>query len=343
MKTEYYKLTGDDKAVFERCGNIIRAGGLVAFPTETVYGLGVSALEGDAVPKVFAAKGRPSDNPLIVHVAYPEDAESVAVTNKKYYELAERFMPGPITVVLPKKDAVPDAVTAGLDSVGIRCPSHPAAHALILAAGVPIAAPSANISGAPSPTRGDHVIRDMDGKIDAIIDGGECDFGLESTVVAIKENSAEILRPGAVTREDLLEIFDKVTVNPAVKDPAAAGDKPKSPGMKYKHYAPSCEFLLVRASGKEFADYVNSLGDGTAVICKKSEEHLINCKIKYILDDGDDVRELCHNLFCYFRKAGDDGAVRLAASLPDDTGAGLALYNRMIRAAGNIISDPKVR
>ncbi len=323
--------------MFERCGEIIRAGGLVAFPTETVYGLGVNAYLGDAVPKVFAAKGRPSDNPLIVHIAYPGDAERVAVTCPEYYELAERFMPGPLTIILPKLDVIPDSVTAGLDSVGVRCPSNNAAHALIVAAGGPIAAPSANLSGAPSPTCGEHVLRDMDGKIDAIIDGGECDFGLESTVIALRGNSAEILRPGAVTREDLLEVLPVVTVNPAVKDPSSAGDKPRSPGMKYKHYAPSCEFRLVKGDDASFENYVNTLSGRVGVICKESEADRFNCDFKYTYSDRHDVRELCHMLFAFFRASGDDGCDVLVAMLPDERGEGLALYNRMIRAAGGKI------
>lgn len=340
MKTRYFKLTGEDGEVFAECGQIVRDGGLVAFPTETVYGLGASALCAEAIPKIFAAKGRPSDNPLIVHVAYPSDAEEVAVTNEKYYELAERFMPGPLTVILPKLDVVPGEVTAGLDSVGIRCPSHPAAHALIVAAGVPIAAPSANVSGLPSPTCGEHVMRDMSGKIDAVIDGGECDIGVESTVIALKGDTAEILRPGAVTREDLLEVLSEVTVNPAVKDPSRAGQSPRSPGMKYKHYAPRAEFLLVDSDDEGFEKYVNSLTGNVGVICLESRKDRFFCEHKYVLPDGDSVKELCHRLFGIFRTADDDGVERLAASLPDDSGESLALYNRMIRAAGNRIIRP---
>ena len=340
LKTEYYLLDSDpDEEVFSRCAEIIRSGGLVAFPTETVYGLGVNALAGDAVPKVFEAKGRPADNPLIVHVAYPDDAESVAYTTKEYYELAERFMPGPLTVILPKKEAVPYSVTAGLDSVGIRCPSHRAAHALILAAGVPIAAPSANASGRPSPTTAEHVLQDLDGKIDAVIDGGECDYGVESTVIALHGRSAEILRPGAVTREDLLEVLDEVTVNKAVKDPSAVSGKVASPGMKYKHYAPRAEFRLVRSCGDSFIDYVNSLKGNVGAICLESETGRLACPFVYPVSDGDSVRETCHKLFSIFREADRDGVDVLVSRLPSDEGESLALYNRMIRAAGNRITD----
>ncbi|MBR6918471.1 MAG: threonylcarbamoyl-AMP synthase [Clostridia bacterium] len=338
MKTEIYKLgVGCDDEVFEKCGEIIRRRGVVAFPTETVYGLGVGALSGECVPKVFEAKGRPSDNPLIVHIAYPDDAALVAETSREFFELAQRFMPGPLTVIMPKKDIVPYEVTAGLDSVGIRCPSHDAAHRLILAAGVPIAAPSANISGAPSPTSFEHVYRDMNGKVDAIIDGGECDFGLESTVILLDGKSARILRPGAVTKEDLLEVLESVTVDPAVKDPAAASSRPASPGMKYKHYAPAAEFRLIDSNAGAFRDYVNSLSGNVGVICLESESSGFTCKCKYTISEEHSVKELCHKLFSIFRRADDDGIEILCSRLPDDSGAGLALYNRMIRAAGNRI------
>ncbi len=334
MTTKYFDVkSGDNGEVFAECGAIIRGGGLVAFPTETVYGLGVSAFCPGSVKKVFAAKGRPSDNPLIVHVAFPQDAEDIAVTCPLYYRIAEAFMPGPITVILPKRDNIPFEVTGGLDSVGIRCPSHPAAHKLISVAGVPIAAPSANISGAPSPTKCSYVMRDMDGKIDAVIDGGDCDFGLESTVVSVKGDSAVILRPGAVTREDLLLVCDSVSVSPAVKDPSAAGDRPESPGMKYKHYSPKAHFVLLDGDRREFIKFVSSVRDGkVGVICPKELDGEFDCRIKrYLYGDTD---ELCHRLFAFFRQADDDGVTELFASLPDDNGRGLALYNRMIRAAG---------
>ena len=183
-------------------------------------------------------------------------------------------------------------------------------------------------------------MRDMDGRIDAVIDGGECDIGLESTVIALNGRRAKILRPGAVTREDLLEVLEEVTVDPAVKDPSKAGERPSSPGMKYKHYAPRAEFRLVDAEGAGFASYVNALGGKVGAICLGSEAGKFDCFKKYTLGDEDDVRELCHRLFAIFRQADDDGVEVLAARLPDSTGESLALYNRMIRAAGNRISRP---
>ncbi len=339
METKYFTVGKDaDDLIYKTCSEMIRNGGLVAFPTETVYGLGVSAYRGEAVPKVFEAKGRPSDNPLIVHVAYPEDAESVAYTSELYYKIAERFMPGPITVILPKKDVIPMSVTGGLDSVGVRCPSHPVAHRLIIESGVPIAAPSANLSGAPSPTVGEHVMRDMNGRCSAVIDGGSCDYGLESTVIAIKGEEAVILRPGAVTAEELSEVCSKVTVSEAVKNPKMAGDRPESPGMKYKHYSPLAEFILIDADCRKVIAFVNSLDeDNIGIIVSTEEAAEVTGAEVFPYGNKGDIREYCHRLFAIFREADDKGVKKLFAPLPDDTGVSLALYNRMIRAAGNKI------
>lgn len=323
---------------YSECGEIIRNGGLVAFPTETVYGLGVNALDGTSVKKVYVAKGRPSDNPLIVHVAFPEDAEKLAFTNETYYKLAERFMPGPLTVILPKKDIVPSEVTGGLDTVGIRCPSDLAAHRLILASEVPIAAPSANLSGAPSPTKAEHVVNDMDGRIDAAILSNECSVGLESTVITLNgNNSAIILRPGAITKEDLLEVLDSVAVSPAVTDPLNVGERPASPGMKYKHYSPNCEFVLVDAKSTDFADYVNRQAEVCGAICGESEKDLFFAANTFVYGETDDYKALCFALFAFFRSADNIGVEKLFARVPDKTGYGLALFNRMIRAAANKI------
>lgn len=338
MKTRYFSADGGI-SVYRECGKIIRAGGLVAFPTETVYGLGVNALDKNAVPKVYKAKGRPSDNPLIVHVAYPEDAENIAYTNSTYYRLAERFMPGPLTVILPKKDTVPLEVTGGLPSVGIRCPSDLCAHRFIIECGVPIAAPSANLSGAPSPTAAKHVICDMDGRIDGAILSKECSVGLESTVITLKDDGAVILRPGAVTREELLEELSFVEISPAVTDPAKASDNPESPGMKYKHYSPKCDFILLDCSSEKFAEYANSRDGNVAVLCGEGEMPFFNRSKTFVYGETDDYKALSFSLFAYFRKADDLKIDKLYARLPEKTGYGLALYNRMIRAAANRIIE----
>lgn len=336
IETRYFSADGDI-SVYRECGRIIRKGGLVAFPTETVYGLGVNALDKDAIPKVFEAKGRPSDNPLIVHVAYPDEAEKIAHVNSTYKRLAERFMPGPLTVILPKKEIVPKEVTGGLDTVGVRCPSDLSAHKLICEANVPIAAPSANLSGAPSPTAAKHVICDMDGRIDAALLSGECSFGLESTVIALKNDGAVILRPGAVTKEELLEELSFVEISPAVTDPAMVGEAPASPGMKYKHYSPKCDFILLDCNSEKFAEFAENQKGRIAVVCGEDESHRFKCCETYIYGRTDDYKALSFSLFAFFRKADERGIEKLYARLPEKEGYGLALYNRMIRAAANRI------
>lgn len=339
MITYVYKIgSGNDKDELERAGRILRDGGLVAFPTETVYGLGGNALNADSSKKIYAAKGRPADNPLIVHVSRPEDASSFAETGSLYEKLADVFMPGPLTVILPKKPNVPDSTTGGLSTVAVRCPSHPVARALIEAAGVPVAAPSANLSGRPSPTCAAHVTEDMDGRIPMIIDGGECEIGLESTVVALTDVGCTILRPGGVTREMLENAGIHTAVAEAVIDPDAAGDKPESPGMKYKHYAPRAELYLVEGDEWDLLRAARaSDGERVAVMCRKCHSHLLDGFT--VLDIGADDKDFSNRLFRLLRRADELGADRIYAPLPEKEGIALALYNRIIRAAaGRVIS-----
>ena len=339
--TEFYTLGSDpaaDEAALERAAAIIRGGGLVGMPTETVYGLGASALSAQAAEKIYAAKGRPSDNPLIVHVAFPEEAETIAHTSELYYALAKRFMPGPLTVILPKKDTVPAGVTGGLNTVAVRCPSHPAAHALIRKAGVPIAAPSANRSGSPSPTTAQHVLRDMDGRIDMILDGGPCEIGLESTVIRLTKDGCEILRPGAVTEFMLAEVAGSVSVAKAVIDPALAGDKPLSPGMKYKHYSPNAEVVLVDGNDTQFAEYVRThITDREAVAAADSEADYFDFCNRLSCGQTANAEDASRALFSLLREADDLKYTRVYIQLPPPEGGYLALYNRLIRAAGGRI------
>lgn len=339
--TEFYTLGSDpaaDEAALERAAAIIRDGGLVGMPTETVYGLGASAFSAQAAEKIYAAKGRPSDNPLIVHVAFPEEAEAIAHTSELYYALAKRFMPGPLTVILPKKDTVPAGVTGGLDTVAVRCPSHPAAHALIRKAGVPIAAPSANRSGSPSPTTAQHVLRDMDGRIDMILDGGPCEIGLESTVIRLTKDGCEILRPGAVTEFMLAEVAGSVSVAKAVIDPALAGDKPLSPGMKYKHYSPNAEVVLVDGNDTQFAEYVRThITDREAVAAADSEADRFDFCNRLSCGQTANAEDASRALFSLLREADDLEYTRVYIQLPPPEGGYLALYNRLIRAAGGRI------
>ena len=334
MITEYIKVTPQDTEILTKAGEIIRSGGLVAFPTETVYGLGGNAYNPKASEKIFAAKGRPGDNPLIVHVAAPEDAEAFAYTNETYYKLCRRFAPGPLTVILPKKDIIPPSVTGGLDTVAVRCPSHPVARALIKAAGVPIAAPSANISGAPSPTSASHVLHDMDGRVEMILDGGCCDIGVESTVIKIEDGVCTVLRPGEIIPRELCSVIPDVRVAAAVTDPTAAGDKPQSPGMKYKHYAPSSRLVLLDGDMEQFKEYVNSQKGKCAVLAYTEE--IGNFTRAFVMDIGasGDAHTQMKRLFSLLRDTDSLCADVIYAHLPPKTDEFLALYNRIIRAAG---------
>ena len=308
-------------------------------PTETVYGLGADATDAEAAKKIYAAKGRPSDNPLIIHIAKPSDAEKYAHTGELYYRLAAAFMPGPLTIILPKRDTIPSDVTGGLDSVAVRCPAHPVARALISAAGVPIAAPSANLSGSPSPTTADHVKKDMDGRIDAIIDGGECDIGLESTIIKLDGNSATLLRPGAVTCDALSCVCDKVTISPAVTEELSKNEKPLSPGMKYRHYAPTAPLVLLDGDEDCVIDFLRRAqnAERCTILCYNEELDALRYERLLPIGARDDIATQSQKLFSALREADMlDGDV-IYAHLPQKEGLGLALYNRMIRAAAHTI------
>lgn len=326
-------------AALRRAGEIIRAGGLVVFPTETVYGLGGDATCEDAAQRIYAAKGRPSDNPLIIHIKKPEDAEAYCHTNEFYYRLARKFMPGPLTVILPKKDTIPYSVTGGLDTVAVRCPAHDVARALIAAAGVPIAAPSANLSGKPSPTTAEHVIHDMMGRVDMVIDGGACDIGLESTIISLDGAGATLLRPGAITYDALRCVCDRVEVAAAVSHQLAENERPLSPGMKYKHYAPTAPLILLDGEESHVLQFLSEQQRRThcAILCYDEE-------IPQLLPDGllpvgarADLGAQAHHLFDALRRTDDMQVEVIYGHLPPMEGIGLALYNRMIRAAAHTI------
>lgn len=330
----------------EGAAKILSGGGLVAFPTETVYGLGGSALDADAAKKIYAAKGRPSDNPLIIHIAKPEDAEKYCCTNEAYYKIAEAFMPGPITVVLPKKDNIPESVTGGLSTVAVRCPAHPVARALIEAAGVPVAAPSANTSGRPSPTSAEHVIDDLYGKIEAIIDGGEAEIGLESTIVLPREGGVTVLRPGGITCEMLEKIFDDVTLDGGITKKSESGKAPLAPGMKYRHYAPVATVFLIKDAGNADFDgrvtrFLARKLDSeprTGVICFDEYREAVNGKNVFYFGKKADDDEHAKRLFDILRKFDKTDAPEIYATASDTRGVGLAIYNRMLKASGfNII------
>jgi len=280
MKTKVIKIkdkTRPEDGELLEAAEILRSGGLVAFPTETVYGLGANALDEAAAKKIYAAKGRPSDNPLIAHISSMEELPAlVREIPEAGRKLAEKYWPGPLTMIFPKKDVVPYGTTGGLDTVAVRMPSDPVANRLIKLAGIPVAAPSANTSGRPSPTRAEHVIEDMDGKIEMILDGGQVGIGVESTIVDVSGPVPTLLRPGAVTLEMLRETLGQVEVDPAILGPVKGDVKPKAPGMKYRHYAPKADMVLVEGAMEDVVDYINreaakAMGAGkrVGIICTR--------------------------------------------------------------------------
>ncbi len=318
----------------EKAAQIIKSGGLVAMPTETVYGLAANALDGKAVAKIFKAKGRPMDNPLIVHISdisqiYP----LVSEFPEKAKVLAEKFWPGPLTVILPKSKIIPDEVSAGLDTVAVRFPSNKTAQKLI-SLSMPLAAPSANLSGSPSPTNARHVYDDMNGRIDAIIDGGECEVGVESTVITLATDIPRLLRPGGITVEQLRDAIGEVIIDDAVLNPLKSGEKAASPGMKYKHYAPKAHIILLEGSDENFIKYVNEhKSDGTAALCY--DEDIEKLEVPNIpIGHADDYEMQSHKLFSSLRNADEQGFKTVYAHCPKTEGMGLAVYNRIIRAAG---------
>lgn len=316
-------------------GKMLKEGGLVAIPTETVYGLAANALDGAAVAKIFAAKGRPQDNPLIVHISRLEQLEGlVSHVPEAALALAAEFWPGPLTMVLPKSDSVPNEVTCGLDSVGVRMPSHETARAIIEVAGVPLAAPSANLSGKPSPTTADYVMADMNGRIEAIVDGGECAVGVESTVVSLCGERPLLLRPGAVTPEMIAEVVGCCDVSHAVLEELQEGEKAESPGMKYKHYAPETEVIIVRGTFEQYKNYCdkNAQDDDWALCFAGEGDILAMAHVEY--GSEDDLLSQARGLFSALRWLDEMGAKRAFARCCEPKGVGLAVYNRLLRAAG---------
>ncbi|MBE6728219.1 MAG: threonylcarbamoyl-AMP synthase [Ruminococcaceae bacterium] len=315
----------------DRAADILRQGGIVAIPTETVYGLAASAYDTAALKKVFIAKGRPQDNPLIVHISDIEMLDEVAVNiPPEAYECAHLFWPGPFTMILERSQNIAKEVSAGLDTVAVRMPSDKVARDIIRASG-PLAAPSANTSGSPSPTSAQHVIDDLDGKIDAVVVSGECEVGVESTVVTLVTNPVRLLRPGAVTAEQLCDIFPNLLIDNAVLANPQADEKVASPGMKYKHYAPKTETYLVEASSEDYIDFVNDINNCVAV-CFEEELPKINCpKLSYgsVFDEA----SLAHRVFEVLRMVDELHAEKVYIHAPSKSGIGLAVYNRLIRAA----------
>jgi L-threonylcarbamoyladenylate synthase len=328
-------LDAKQEGSIREAARILRGGGLVGMPTETVYGLAANALDGAAVAKIFLAKGRPQDNPLIVHISEFGQIERLV---KRVPEAAEKlagaYWPGPMTIVLEKSDLIPDEVSAGLPTVAIRFPSHPVARVLISEANLPVAAPSANLSGRPSTTTAAHVMHDMDGKIEAVLDGGPCGVGVESTIVTLASDPPRLLRPGGITLEQLRAVLGRVDVDPAVMNPLPDGVRPLSPGMKYKHYSPKANVVILDGDEKAYLDYVNGHNaPGVAALCYDGEEKSL--KVPAVCYGGErDYARQARELFEALRKLDEIGADTVYARCPPPEGVGLAVYNRLMRAAG---------
>ena len=347
METRVLKATGnmsDDRAVMELAASIIQGGGLVAFPTETVYGLGGNALDPSASKKIYAAKGRPSDNPLIVHIADFDDISKITSSvPESAYLLSEKFWPGPLTMILNKNGSVPSETTGGLETVAIRMPSNEIAREFIRAGGGFIAAPSANLSGRPSCTTAEHVKEDLGGRIELIIDGGAVGIGLESTIVDLTGDVPCLLRPGYIGLNDLKEVLGKVDVDPAVSG-ISCDAPPKAPGMKYRHYAPKGDLSIVSGKKEDVISYINNRtkeaaaqGIPCAVLCSSETGNEYECSLVCEAGSIYNEEEIARNLFSALREF-DSKDVKLIFS-EEFTGGdiGMAIMNRLIKAAGNKI------
>lgn len=347
MDTVIKKIMHDDSddEIYEQAAEILKNGGLVAFPTETVYGLGADALDEKASAKIYAAKGRPSDNPLIVHIADKKDLEVLSCdVNDMAVKAAEAFWPGPLTMILKKKDIVPDSITGGLGTVATRMPSHPVAARLIKTSGVYIAAPSANISGKPSPTKAEHVIHDMNGRINMIIADDTVDIGVESTIVDLSEDVPTILRPGFITKKQLEDVLGEVKVDPAVMGNVADGIVPKAPGMKYKHYSPDANVVIVTGDSDKVVGKINELcelrrkeGKRVGVMTVSEDAGCYNADKVVDMGSRCDEALAAKNLFAALRSFDEDGIQYVySESFPTDN-VGQAVMNRLIKAAGHTI------
>ena len=321
-------------AALDEAAALLRAGSLVAFPTETVYGLGADGLNAAAVRGIFLTKGRPSDNPLILHIHDTRQADALCRWSAAADTLATAFWPGPLTMILPKKPAVPDAVTAGLPSVAVRCPAHPDALRLLRACACPVAAPSANTSGRPSPTAAQHVKQDMAGKIPLILDGGPCQFGVESTVLDLTGEVPTVLRPGAITPEQVAMVLGECRVAGSVMRPLKAGESAPSPGMRHRHYAPRGEMVLFDGEDARVAAAICARYDATpGARIFAFRRNLSRYGSRRAEDLGDDALSAAHRLFYLLRRMDDERVPLILSETLPQTGVGLAVMNRMARAA----------
>ena len=341
MKTLIKKIdiNNPDSVLLAEFGSMLASGKTVIFPTETVYGLGANALDEEAASKIYQAKGRPSDNPLLVHIADKKDLYAlVDKVDNRAELLMDKFWPGPLTIVFKKRDIIPARTSGGLDTVAIRMPSDPIARELIRQAGVPIAAPSANISGRPSPTRPDHIIRDMDGRVDGILVGGTCNYGVESTIIDLSDEVAMVLRPGSITLEMLRCVLERVELDPSLKN-KDDNIKARAPGMKYKHYSPKAQVYIVKSRDQEeFIEKVDNLslendkkGLKTGVMIMGTYKHTYRAQS---FDLGDSYDDVAKNLFDTLINLDREGIDIAYAPYIEEKGIGVAIMNRLKKAAG---------
>ena len=335
MSMQTILLKADAPETVEQAAAILKQGGLVAIPTETVYGLGANGLDAQAVHKIFEAKGRPQDNPLILHIAEIGQLEDICHdTPKEAYTLAEQFWPGPLTLVLPCRELVPRETTAGLPTVAVRCPANAVTRRIIAAAGVPVAAPSGNRSGRPSPTTAAHMVTDMDGRIDAIVDGGPCGVGVESTILDLTTRPFALLRPGGLPVEAIEAVVGPILVDGAVTGTLKPGQAPKAPGMKYRHYAPKAPVIVVCGRPDLTAKYIaEHTGADTGVICFDEFSRLFSGKLQR-LGPSWDQQEQARRLFDALRWFDTTDVTCIYAQCPEETGLGRAVVNRLKKAAG---------
>ncbi len=347
-KTELIQITERDVDVLERAGQIIREGGLVAFPTETVYGLGGDALNPESSRKIYEAKGRPSDNPLIIHITDMDDLPRIAAQiPNEARKLAQAFWPGPLTMILHKTDAVPYETTGGLDTVAVRMPSHPVAMEFIRCSGGYVAAPSANTSGKPSPTLATYVAEDMDGRIDMILDGGEVGIGLESTIVDVTVTPPQILRPGYITKDMLEQVLGPVSTDVTIMHSKEdCGQAPKAPGMKYRHYAPTGELVIVQGDPDEVTAYINrqaatdrGTGEKVGVIATLEQEAYYQADVIKSVGSRADEESIAHRLYAILREFDDEKVTKIYSEAFSAEGLGQAIMNRLLKAAGHNVID----
>ena len=340
-KVAIIKDINTDIRFIEEAGKVIRNGGTVAFPTETVYGLGANALDDEAVRKIFIAKGRPQDNPLIIHVSTKEISELVKDVPEVAQKIIDKFWPGPLTVILEKKDIIPNVTSANLNTIGIRMPNSEIALKLIELAERPIAAPSANISGRPSPTEVERCVEDLNGRVDYIIGGESSDIGVESTIVDCTVNPPLVLRPGGITLEMLKEINPEIELDKALKSKPNDDFKPKAPGMKYKHYAPNAHLKIIKGKNEKTIEIINEIvenyiekGNDVAILTTNENLNKFNNGKVISLGSENDLKEIAKNLFEALRKCDDLGVQYILCQGFEENGVGFAIMNRLNKAAG---------